>query len=204
QQAKEEERRVVEEYERREVGLARKREAEEDGRGTSKARLLGNSGSGALVVRAGGAGAGAGGAGKKRGESSFWVPEKAPGAESKASDPSGRSVRCWASSLLPDGHALKLKHLVPVVFRSVGGEKLCPSCDRAFGNSSKIDVLRPCGHALCHRCVANFVVPAGRCFVCEAAVDAEKDAVRLHSEGTGFSGGGGQMVAERYDHALQA
>ncbi|KAJ2707101.1 hypothetical protein FB645_001077 [Coemansia sp. IMI 203386] len=206
QQQKEEERKAIEDYGRREVGLTRKRK-EIEGNEQSKARTL-EDGSRALVVMAKKTQSGTSVVGKEKEtttESSFWLPTRAPSSEPAVEDPHKRSVRCWASSgQLKEGHLLKLKHLVPVSFRSVNKEKLCPSCDKAFGNSSRIDVLRPCGHAMCHRCVANFVMPSKKCFVCDKKVDTEKDVVRLHSEGTGFSGGGGQMVAERYDHALQA
>ncbi|KAJ1644852.1 hypothetical protein LPJ64_003511 [Coemansia asiatica] len=209
QRIKEDEQRVVEDYEKREIGLSRKRSNDDDEANVvkqSKARLLQDKTSSAsrALVAVINAESGAKDRKKKKSESSFWVPDNAPSAEPTVSDPNGRSVRCWASSQLKDGHLLKVKHLVSVSFRSMGKDKLCPSCDKAFGNSSKIDVLRPCGHAMCHRCVNNFVLPAGICFVCEKKIDADKDVVRLHSEGTGFSGGGGQMVAERYDHALQA
>ncbi|KAI7825417.1 hypothetical protein BX661DRAFT_194151 [Kickxella alabastrina] len=120
---------------------------------------------------------------------SFWVPSMAPETKLSMADPSSRTVQCHAS--LP--HSLKLKSLVAVQFRSdAKGNKLCPSCDKELLNSSKVDVLRPCGHALCHRCVGNFVEPTGVCFVCQAG-----DVIRLDSEGTGFSAAGGQMVATR-------
>ncbi|KAJ1860482.1 hypothetical protein LPJ73_001350 [Coemansia sp. RSA 2703] len=131
---------------------------------------------------------------------SFWLPSKAPEAKQTVADPSERTVQCQSSS----PHALKIKDLTAVEFRTLdSGEKLCPSCDKAFSNSTKIDVLKRCGHALCHRCVVNFVEPASACFVCQKKV-VSKDVIRLDSDGTGFSGGGGQMVATRYDSALQA
>ncbi|KAJ1940755.1 hypothetical protein FBU59_003714 [Linderina macrospora] len=131
---------------------------------------------------------------------SFWVPSLAPEAKHTPTDPATMSVQCHAST---PTHPLKLKSLISVCFRESNGEKLCPSCDKSLKNSSKIDVLKPCGHAICHRCVSNFVLPAGKCFVCQAKVKPA-DAIRLGSEGTGFSGGGGQMIATRYDNALQA
>ncbi|KAJ1898968.1 hypothetical protein LPJ66_002412 [Kickxella alabastrina] len=131
---------------------------------------------------------------------SFWVPSMTPETKLSMADPSSRTVQCHAS--LP--HSLKLKSLVAVQFRSdAKGNKLCPSCDKELLNSSKVDVLRPCGHALCHRCVGNFVEPTGVCFVCQVKVKAG-DVIRLDSEGTGFSAAGGQMVATRYGSALQA
>ncbi|KAJ2309020.1 hypothetical protein IWW54_003937 [Coemansia sp. RSA 2705] len=134
--------------------------------------------------------------------SSFWVPSQAPSAESAVKPPASQSAQCFAART---PHALRLKSLIEVRFRAgsaPGAEKLCPACDRALLNSSQVDVLRPCGHAICHRCVGNFVLPAKECFVCQAKV-AAKDVVRIDTEGTGFAGGGGQMVATRYEAALQ-
>ncbi|KAJ2491060.1 hypothetical protein IWW37_002617 [Coemansia sp. RSA 2050] len=134
---------------------------------------------------------------------SFWVPSLAPTAKSTVSDPSGLSVQCHASS---PAHGLRLKHLVAVVFRvSAKGEKLCPSCDRPLLNSTKVSVLAKCGHAVCQRCVVNFVLSAQppACVVCQTRT-LEADVVRLESEGTGFTGAGGRMVATRYGSAFQA
>ncbi|KAJ2058379.1 hypothetical protein GGI17_005098 [Coemansia sp. S146] len=135
---------------------------------------------------------------------SFWIPSLAPTAKSTVSDPSKLSVQCQASS---PAHALKLKHLVEVQFRtSSKGEKLCPSCDKPLLNSTKISVLSKCGHAVCQRCVNNFVLPAqaGACVVCQKKVSGKADVIQIESEGTGFAGAGGRMVATRYDSALQA
>ncbi|KAJ2005461.1 hypothetical protein H4R26_001943 [Coemansia thaxteri] len=135
---------------------------------------------------------------------SFWIPSLAPEAKLTVADPSTRSVQCQASS---PSHPLKLKHLVEVRFRtsaSSKGEKLCPSCDKALLNSSKIDVMARCGHAVCHRCVSNFVLATGACVVCQERIADKSDMIRIDSEGTGFTGGGGKMVATRYDSALQA
>ncbi|KAJ2077061.1 hypothetical protein H4R24_005353 [Coemansia sp. RSA 988] len=133
---------------------------------------------------------------------SFWIPSLAPSAKPTIKPPVSQTPQCLASSV---AHPLKLKTLVEVKFRidADSGEKLCPSCDRALLNSSKIDVLRPCGHAICHRCVNTFVADAKECFVCQCKVTSD-DFIRIDSEGTGFAGAGGQMVATRYGSALQA
>ncbi|KAJ2909263.1 hypothetical protein GGI21_002057 [Coemansia aciculifera] len=139
--------------------------------------------------------------------SSFWIPSLAPTAKRTVKDPKALSVQCQASS---PAHALKLKHLVEVRFRiSAKGEKLCPSCDKPLLNSTKICVLARCGHAVCQRCVDNFVMTAaagksGACVVCQKKVSGAADVILIESEGTGFTGGGGRMVATHYDSALQA
>ncbi|PIA14532.1 hypothetical protein COEREDRAFT_82667, partial [Coemansia reversa NRRL 1564] len=127
---------------------------------------------------------------------SFWIPSLAPSAKLTIKPPASQTAQCLASS---EGHPLKLKTLVEVKFKSTTDtkEKLCPSCDRTLLNSTKIDVMRPCGHAICHRCVSTFVEDAKECFVCQCKVSSD-DFIRIDSEGTGFAGAGGQMIATRY------
>ncbi|KAJ2711590.1 hypothetical protein H4R19_003173 [Coemansia spiralis] len=137
---------------------------------------------------------------EQRALTSFWVPSMAPTVAVAAKAPT-QPVQCLAGA---EAHRLRLKALVEVRFRTAAnGDRLCPSCDRALRNSTKIDVLAPCGHAICHRCMSTFVLGAGACFVCQHKVSS-KDVIRIDSEGTGFAAAGGQMVATRYDSALQA
>ncbi|KAJ2739602.1 hypothetical protein GGI20_006079 [Coemansia sp. BCRC 34301] len=186
----------VQQYLEREVGLSAKRQqTEEEKAGGKKLKLLEYRGE---------AGAGSGELVTKPKLPSFWIPSLAPSAKRMAPDPSALSVQCQAAS---PAHLLKLKHLVEVRFRaSSAGEKLCPSCDKPLLNSTKIGVLARCGHAVCQRCVSNFVLTAGdsgSCVVCQKKV-AVADVIHIESEGTGFTGGGGRMVATRYGSALQA
>ncbi|KAJ2783757.1 hypothetical protein H4R18_001509 [Coemansia javaensis] len=204
-----------------EARLARDRQARESERAASDAREVGRlalhevglSGAGgskraldeaAAAAAAGGpedgkrARARTGGSSSSR-QSSFWLPSRAPAAEPALRAPGGE-VQCHAAA----PHRLQLKRLVQVRFRtSAAGDRLCPSCDRALLNSSTIDLLRPCGHVLCHRCTETFVLPAAACFVCQHRI-RPSDVVRIASEGTGFAAAGGPMVATRYDSALQA
>lgn len=126
-------------------------------------------------------------------ESHFWTPSKTPPSTKKPTRAVKRSVECLAST---PAHQLRPKDLINVCFSD---SKLCPSCDRPFG--SEIQVIVGCGHVLCGRCVGNFVEPVGLCFVCQKPA---KKRVELVTEGTGFTAGGGKMVATSYDHALQA
>lgn len=99
----------------------------------------------------------------------------------------------------------------------------CPSCRKALSNSTKAILAKPCGHVVCKPCGDKFLKPAEkhahnddaevgvvRCYVCQANVtekkrekregkDKEKEKVRpglveVSSEGTGFAGGGKNMI----------
>lgn len=56
--------------------------------------------------------------------------------------------------------------------------RICPSCKRGLGNSSRAMLAKPCGHVLCGSCVEKFMKPNGhdphatepealRCYVCD-------------------------------------
>ncbi|KAJ2759473.1 hypothetical protein IWQ56_004728 [Coemansia nantahalensis] len=186
QQQRARDEREIDSHERRQVGLRDKRPGDGEPHDGKRARLL--------------AGPRPAGGSEKKALTSFWIPSMAPTAAAAAKAPAP-SVQCLAGA---EAHPLRLKELVEVRFRTAAnGDRLCPSCDRALRNSSKVDVLAPCGHAICHRCVSTFVLGSGACFVCQHKVSA-KDVIRIDSEGTGFAAAGGQMVATRYDSALQA
>jgi len=98
----------------------------------------------------------------------------------------------------------------------------CPSCKKALTNSTKAVLAKPCGHVLCKPCSAKFMKPSEkdahdataevgvvRCYVCQTNVTEkkrekkegkeEKEKIRpglveISSEGTGFAGGGNNMV----------
>ena len=99
----------------------------------------------------------------------------------------------------------------------------CPACEKNFSNASKAVIAIPCGHVLCKPCAQKFMSPDDRppdphtdpkddrigkvaCFVCETDLTLDKtgkrkdkNAVRpgiveIKSEGTGFAGGGDNMV----------
>lgn len=103
-----------------------------------------------------------------------------------------------------------------------GLTRTCPSCDKALSNTTKAVLAKPCGHVLCKSCSDKFQKPpdqslraptdvdAQRCYVCQIDLNpvtanagrGEKDKkekiqrglVELRSEGTGFAGGGNNMV----------
>jgi len=102
--------------------------------------------------------------------------------------------------------------------------RTCPSCDKALSNSSKAVIAKPCGHVLCKSCSDKFQKPPEksaheatyddtvRCYVCQEDItpgsrskrkdkgSGEKEAkverglVELSTDGTGFAGGGKNMV----------
>ena len=100
-----------------------------------------------------------------------------------------------------------------------GGKYVCPSCSRGLSNSLGGVVAVPCGHVVCKSCVGRFGdgeegggdphagggkgEVGGRCYVCEGVLRGVgkkgegKGWVELRCEGTGFAGGGGNMVKAR-------
>ncbi|KAJ9667004.1 hypothetical protein H2201_002837 [Coniosporium apollinis] len=105
-----------------------------------------------------------------------------------------------------------------------GGDPVrsCPACSKALTNSTKAMLAIPCGHVLCKPCTTQFMTPHSepdphnpdhevgvlRCYVCsEDLTDArskkeskkDKDRIKpglveVRSEGTGFAGGGKNIV----------
>ncbi|TVY25949.1 E3 ubiquitin-protein ligase [Lachnellula hyalina] len=102
-------------------------------------------------------------------------------------------------------------------------QRICPSCKKVLSNNSKAMLAKPCGHVLCKSCVGKFMTPTGvhdphapqvdqnvvQCYVCEADLTEKGGAalgkskskdqikpglVEIKSEGTGFSGAGGNTV----------
>jgi nitric oxide synthase-interacting protein len=103
-------------------------------------------------------------------------------------------------------------------------QRICPACKKAFSNSSRAMLAKPCGHVLCKSCVDKFMKPSGshdphtpesdpdavRCYVCDTDLTEKKEStkkegkgekerikpglVELRREGTGFSAGGANKV----------
>jgi nitric oxide synthase-interacting protein len=100
--------------------------------------------------------------------------------------------------------------------------RTCPSCSKPLSNATKAILAKPCGHVLCKPCSEKFQRAAEksahdsvhdetvRCYVCQEDVTAgrkgkksegegkkekiDRGLVEISSEGTGFAGGGANMV----------
>ncbi|KAI1125194.1 hypothetical protein F5Y10DRAFT_268339 [Nemania abortiva] len=136
---------------------------------------------------------------------SFWAPGITPSSNTqdalhKVVKKTKTSTICPASSE-DKPHAYSLHTLVSVHFtegddddkQSRNGRtvRICPSCKKGLGNSSKAMLAKPCGHVLCGSCVDKFVTPnkhdphttepdALRCYVCDT--DLGDHGGRSHEE----------------------
>ncbi|TGJ84658.1 hypothetical protein E0Z10_g4088 [Xylaria hypoxylon] len=123
---------------------------------------------------------------------SFWVPTVTPSSNTRETlhevvKKTKRTTICPAS---PDDkpHTYSLHALVSIHFATEDDDKqskdgkavrICPSCKKGLGNSSKAMLAKPCGHVLCGHCVGKFMRPnkhhdphtmdpdALRCYVCD-------------------------------------
>lgn len=146
---------------------------------------------------------------------SFWVPSETPSAQKAALKQVKEHPTCPASDD-KNPHDLTLKKLVTINFH---GKSACPACDKALSNATKAVLAKPCGHVLCKPCSEKFQRVdehegdgTARCYVCQEDVTPGRKAkrkdkdgkekeskvdrglVELASDGTGFAGGGKNMV----------
>ncbi|GAW23929.1 hypothetical protein ANO14919_135060 [Xylariales sp. No.14919] len=169
---------------------------------------------------------------------SFWVPTVTPSSNThntlhEVIQKTKKTPICPAS---PEAkpHTYSLHALVNIHFatedddsgQSKNGKtvRICPSCKKGLGNSSKAVLAKPCGHVLCGSCVEKFMRPnkhhdphatepdALRCYVCDIDLTGDRGRedkhngkkkdkerirpglVELRSEGTGYSAGGANQV----------
>ncbi|ORX58051.1 hypothetical protein DM01DRAFT_1301989 [Hesseltinella vesiculosa] len=136
-------------------------------------------------------------------KSSFWLPSVTPSAEVQSKDeikPVQSQPQCHATK---DVHSLTIKSMIKVEFTKDAEDKsICPSCLKGFSNSSKLCLMRPCGHVVCRGCLDMFVKKSKKCFVCETKIKS-KDILDMSPEGTGFTSGSSLAVAEKFDVAFQ-
>ncbi|KAG1143420.1 hypothetical protein G6F37_007058 [Rhizopus arrhizus] len=139
---------------------------------------------------------------------SFWVvmlevrPSLTPAADNSLLKPVKTQVLCHA---IEKAHPLSMKSLIDVKFQNEGNDKdknVCPACLKSLTNTSKLSIMRTCGHIICNTCVDMFVKKPKKCYVCEKKVKS-KDIVDMTPEGTGFASSSTKAVAEKYTLAFQ-
>ncbi|CAO3586092.1 unnamed protein product [Absidia cylindrospora] len=140
---------------------------------------------------------------KQKLKSSFWLPTMTPAADTQTKDeikPIQTKPLCRATK---EAHTLSMKGMIEVKFsKDSDGKSICPACLKALTNSSKLSVMRNCGHVICQSCVDMFIKKTKSCYVCEEKTKA-KDIVDMTSEGTGYASGSSLAMAERFDLAFQ-
>ncbi|KAI8088680.1 uncharacterized protein BX664DRAFT_385299 [Halteromyces radiatus] len=140
---------------------------------------------------------------KEKLKSSFWLPTMTPVADTQKKDeikPIQTQPLCRATK---DDHPLSMKGLIEIKFeKDKEGKSICPACLKTLSNSSKLSVMRNCGHVVCHSCVDMFIKKTKKCYVCEEKTKS-KDIVNMTSEGTGYTSGSTMAMAERFDVAFQ-
>ncbi|KAG0225155.1 hypothetical protein BGW41_004810 [Actinomortierella wolfii] len=141
---------------------------------------------------------------------SFWVPSLTPSEAKEAFKATKVHTVCTASK---DEHKLSLKNLIPVQFTMTvedhGEDEAktakqfasCPVCVKAFTNTTRLAILKGCGHVYCEACCQKFVKKDGACQVCSKKA-CEKDIISMSGEGSGFAGGGAKE-AVKFDVAFQ-
>ncbi|KAG0002267.1 hypothetical protein BGZ65_002784 [Modicella reniformis] len=142
---------------------------------------------------------------------SFWVPSLTPSTGGNSeSKPTKAHPVCTATE---DVHKLSLKQLITVRFETAVEDhdeaeakyakisSICPICRKGFTNTSRISILKSCGHVFCDNCCKQFVNKSSRCQTCGHKTK-EKEIIGLRGEGSGFSGGGAKE-ASKFDVAFQ-
>ncbi|KAI7864110.1 hypothetical protein BDF14DRAFT_1837355 [Spinellus fusiger] len=134
---------------------------------------------------------------------SFWVPSMTPEAAKELAQlakPVQKQAMCTA---VKESHPVSIKSLTAVKFQEEDGRNdrhVCPACLKSLSNSTKLSILRNCGHVICTSCVQRFVIKSKRCYVCEAKA---KEIIDMSPEGTGFAGGSTSAIAEKWNVAFQ-
>ncbi|KAF9209484.1 hypothetical protein BGZ49_004075 [Haplosporangium sp. Z 27] len=141
---------------------------------------------------------------------SFWVPSLTPSNQKTEFKATKAHTVCTATE---KEHKLSLKHLIPVKFETAVEDhdeseakyakafSICPICRKGFTNTTKMSILKSCGHVYCDNCCKQFVKKEGRCQTCNHKTK-EKDIIVMRGEGSGFSAGGAKE-ATKFDVAFQ-
>ncbi|KAG0202509.1 hypothetical protein BGX28_004997 [Mortierella sp. GBA30] len=141
---------------------------------------------------------------------SFWVPSLTPSNKKTEFKATKLHTMCTATD---KEHKLSLKNLIPVKFelsvedhdeseaKNIKGSAICPVCRKGFTNTTKMSILKSCGHVYCDSCCKQFIKKDGKCQTCGQKTK-EKDIIAMTGEGSGFSGGGAKE-AKKFDVAFQ-
>ncbi|KAF9187571.1 hypothetical protein BGZ51_001220 [Haplosporangium sp. Z 767] len=137
-------------------------------------------------------------------------PSLTPSNKTTEFKPTKLHTMCTATA---KEHKLSLKSLVPVKFemsiddhdesdaKQTKGSAICPICRKGFTNTTKLSILKSCGHVFCDTCCKQFIKKDGKCQTCGHKTK-DKDIVVMAGEGSGFSGGGAKE-ARKFDVAFQ-
>ncbi|KAG0053652.1 hypothetical protein BGZ83_000723 [Gryganskiella cystojenkinii] len=141
---------------------------------------------------------------------SFWVPSLTPANKKTEFKATKHHTMCTASD---NEHKLSLKNLITVKFETSVEDHdeseakqakisaICPICRKGFTNTTKMSILKNCGHVYCDSCCKQFIKKEGKCQTCGKKTK-DKDVVSMTGEGSGFSGGGAKE-ARKFDVAFQ-
>ncbi|KAI8589254.1 hypothetical protein BDZ88DRAFT_154354 [Geranomyces variabilis] len=139
---------------------------------------------------------------KKKALPSFWIPSLTPDAKLVVVQAPKLETICTATET---PHPVSVKKLVHVKFTDAKGDptqRVCPACLKTLTNGSKLVVLKNCGHLLCRGCCGKFVRPSHKCHICDVKCK-DRDLIELHSDGTGFTSGGGKVESTKVNVAFQ-
>ncbi|KAF9116929.1 hypothetical protein BGX27_008077 [Mortierella sp. AM989] len=137
-------------------------------------------------------------------------PSLTPSNKKSEFKPTKAHTVCTATE---NEHKLSLKHLIPVKFETAiedhdeseakyaKASSICPICRKGFTNTTKMSILKSCGHVFCDNCCKQFVKKEGKCQTCDRKTK-EKDIITMRGEGSGFSGGGAKE-AKKFGVAFQ-
>ncbi|KAF9578989.1 hypothetical protein BGW38_004947, partial [Lunasporangiospora selenospora] len=120
---------------------------------------------------------------------SFWVPSLTPSTRQSEFKVTKLHTMCTA---IENEHKISLKNLIPVKFEMAVEDhdetetkakesSICPICRKGFINTTKLSILKACGHVYCESCCLKFIKKDGRCQSCGQKAK-EKDIISMSGE----------------------
>ncbi|KAI6247219.1 E3 ubiquitin-protein ligase CSU1 [Erysiphe necator] len=128
---------------------------------------------------------------------SFWAPSITPTSNTKNKlhhiPKKDKLFPICPASQIENPHIYSLHSLIEIVFTeevatdSGGTQRICPTCKKAFTNTSKAMLIKNCGHVLCKNCASKLITKSGTrdlctsnlkldtifCFVCNTDIYGE-------------------------------